>query len=45
MSGRSAKDVVAEMFRRQQAGDASVLDDLVADDLVNHAAGPRAARA
>jgi lactoylglutathione lyase len=41
MSQRSAKDVVAEMFRRQQAGDDSVLDDLVADDLVNHAAGPQ----
>jgi catechol 2,3-dioxygenase-like lactoylglutathione lyase family enzyme/predicted ester cyclase len=38
---RSAKDVVAEMFRRQQAGDQSVLDDLVAADLVNHAAGPQ----
>jgi lactoylglutathione lyase len=38
-SERSAKDVVAEMFRRQQAGDASVLDDLVAADMVNHAAG------
>jgi predicted ester cyclase/catechol 2,3-dioxygenase-like lactoylglutathione lyase family enzyme len=38
---RSAKDVVAEMFRRQQAGDETVLDDLVAADLVNHAAGPQ----
>ncbi len=41
MPERSAKDVVAEMFRRQQAGDDGVLDDLVADDLVNHAAGPQ----
>jgi catechol 2,3-dioxygenase-like lactoylglutathione lyase family enzyme/predicted ester cyclase len=40
-SSRSAKDVVAEMFRRQRAGDQSVLDDLVAADLVNHAAGPQ----
>jgi lactoylglutathione lyase len=41
MTERSAKDVVDEMFRRQQAGDDSVLDDLVAADLVNHAAGPQ----
>lgn len=41
MSERSAKDVVAEMFRRQQAGDDTVLDDLVAVDMVNHAAGPQ----
>jgi predicted ester cyclase len=39
VSERSAKDVVAEMFRRQQAGDDTVLDDLVAADMVNHAAG------
>ena len=39
MSGRSAKDVVGEMFRRQQAGDDTVLDDLVAADMINHAAG------
>ncbi|PZS18760.1 MAG: hypothetical protein DLM57_05725 [Pseudonocardiales bacterium] len=41
MTERSAKDVIDEMFRRQQAGDDSVLDDLVAADLVNHAAGPQ----
>lgn len=41
MSERTAKDVVEEMFRRQQAGDDTVLDDLVATDLVNHAAGPQ----
>jgi hypothetical protein len=41
MNGRSAKDVVQEMFRRQQAGDEPVLDDLVAVDLVNHATGPQ----
>src|SRR4051812_42550995 len=38
---RSAKDVVEEMLRRQQAGDSAVLDDLVAADMVNHAAGPQ----
>lgn len=41
MSDRSAKDVVAELFRRQEAGDDTVLDDLVAADMVNHAAGPQ----
>jgi predicted ester cyclase len=39
MSNRSAKDVVEEYFRRLQAADETVLDDLVAADLVNHAAG------
>jgi lactoylglutathione lyase len=38
---RSAKDVVAEMSRRLQDGDETVLDDLVAADFVNHAAGPQ----
>jgi lactoylglutathione lyase len=37
---RTAKDVVAEMLRRQEAGDESALD-LVAPDFVNHAAGPQ----
>jgi predicted ester cyclase len=41
MSERSAKDVVDEMFRRQRAGDDTVLDDLIAVDMVNHAAGPQ----
>ena len=41
MSERSAKDVVEEMFRRQQAGDDTVLDDLVAENMANHAAGPQ----
>jgi lactoylglutathione lyase len=41
MSPRSAKEVVDEMFRRQQAGDDTALDDLVAADMVNHAAGPQ----
>jgi lactoylglutathione lyase len=29
------------MFRRQREGDDAVLDDLVAADMVNHAAGPQ----
>ncbi len=40
MIGTSAKAVVEEMLRRQQAGDANALD-LVAVDMVNHAAGPQ----
>lgn len=35
------KVVVEELFRRQLAGDDHVLDDLVAEDMVNHAAGPQ----
>lgn len=41
MTERTAKDVVEEMFRRQQSGDDTVLDDLVAEDMINHAAGPQ----
>jgi predicted ester cyclase len=41
MAERSAKEVVAELYERQRAGDATVLDDLVAADMVNHAAGPQ----
>ena len=41
MSERSAKEVVDELFRRQQSGDDTALDDLVAADMVNHAAGPQ----
>ena len=40
MSVSSAKAVVEEMFRRQQAGDPTALD-LIAPDMVNHAAGPQ----
>jgi hypothetical protein len=36
---RRARDVVEELFRRQRTGDDTVLDDLVAPDMVNHAAG------
>ena len=41
MSQRSAKDVIEELARRQEARDETVLDDLVAADMVNHAAGPQ----
>jgi predicted ester cyclase len=41
MSERLPKEIVEEMLRRQQAGDDTVLDDLVAEDMVNHAAGPQ----
>jgi lactoylglutathione lyase len=34
-----AKAVVEELIRRQEAEDETVLDDLVADNFVNHAAG------
>jgi predicted ester cyclase len=37
----AAKTVVEDLFRRQQAGDDSFLDDLVAENMVNHAAGPQ----
>ena len=33
--------MVAELSRRRRAGDDTVLDDLVAPDMVNHAAGPQ----
>ena len=35
------KAVIEELFRRQRAGDDHVLDDLVAENMVNHAAGPQ----
>lgn len=41
MSERSARDVIEELARRQEANDLTVLDDLVAQDMVNHAAGPQ----
>jgi len=41
VSAQSAKQVVAELLRRQQAGLDTPLDGLVADDMVNHAAGPQ----
>ncbi len=39
MIERSARDIVEEMFRRQQAGDDNVIDGFLAEDMVNHAAG------
>jgi lactoylglutathione lyase len=41
MAERSGRDVVEELARRQEANDLTVLDDLVAEDMVNHAAGPQ----
>jgi len=38
---REAQEVVEELYRRQLAADETVLDDLVATDMVNHAAGPQ----
>ena len=37
----STRAVVEELFRRQQTADLAVLDELVATDMVNHAAGPQ----
>jgi lactoylglutathione lyase len=34
------KDVIEELFRRGAEGDYSVIDELIAEDMVNHAAGP-----
>ena len=44
LGSRTAREVVEELFERQRAADETVLDDLVAADLVNHARDPRAAR-
>ena len=41
MGDRGARAVVEDLFRRQQAGDDSYLDELIAEDMVNHAAGPQ----
>ena len=41
MSERTAREVVEELVRRQEEGDDTVLDDLIAADMVNHAAGPQ----
>ena len=34
------KDVIEELFRRGAEGDYSVIDELIAEDMVNHAAAP-----
>jgi ketosteroid isomerase-like protein len=39
MPSREPKDVVEELFRRVVAGDFTAIDELMAEDLVNHAAG------
>ena len=41
MRGHSARAVVEELLRRQQAGGELDVGDLVAADMVNHAAGPQ----
>jgi lactoylglutathione lyase len=41
MSERTAKEVVEELVRRQEEGDDTALDDLIAADMLNHAAGPQ----
>jgi lactoylglutathione lyase len=41
MTGRGAREVVEEMFRRQSAGDVTYLDELISADMANHAAGPQ----
>jgi len=41
MDPRSAREIVEEMFRRQQEGGDTFLDEFVAEDMVNHAAGPQ----
>jgi predicted ester cyclase len=41
MEGRGARAIVEEMLRRQRAGDDTYLHELVAADMVNHAAGPQ----
>jgi predicted ester cyclase len=35
------KEIVQELFRRVAAGDETAIDEFVAEDLVNHAAGPQ----
>lgn len=35
------KEIVEELFRRRAAGDDAAVDELVAEDMVNHAAGPQ----
>jgi predicted ester cyclase len=39
VDSREPKDVIEELFRRVVARDDAVIDELVAEDLVNHAAG------
>src|SRR3954470_9365485 len=41
MTTGSPRSVIEELFARSQAGDLSAIDELVAEDMVNHAAGPQ----
>jgi lactoylglutathione lyase len=38
---RPAREIVEELFRRGAAGDESAIEELIAADMVNHAAGPQ----
>jgi predicted ester cyclase len=38
---RTPKQIVEELFRRLSEGDESAIDELVAADMINHAAGPQ----
>ena len=39
--GMTPKEIVQELARRLAAGDDTAVDEFVAEDMVNHAAGPR----
>ncbi|MCX6396042.1 MAG: ester cyclase [Propionibacteriales bacterium] len=41
MTDRSAKDIVEEFVRRWDEGDERVIDELIAENMVNHAAAPQ----
>ncbi len=41
VESREPRDVIEELSRRPASGDDGVIDELVAEDLVNHAAGPQ----
>jgi predicted ester cyclase len=38
---RTAEEIVRELFARLERGDESSIDDLIAVEMVNHAAGPQ----
>jgi len=39
VESRDPKDVIEELMRRTSARDFAVIDELIAEDMVNHAAG------
>ena len=41
MTRPNARDVVTELMNRLDGGDISAIDDLIAVDMINHAAGPQ----